>query len=83
MSSSASTNASATSNAELIANRLSMASLIVAGAFFIYEGYVLINMHQDNPEKVSRKVAVAGWLTVFLGFVSLILAGFHLVWPTH
>jgi hypothetical protein len=63
---------------ENLANRLSMITLVVAGLFFIYEGSVLVQMRNDNPKKVSNKVAIAGWLTIALGIISIGFAVMHL-----
>lgn len=59
-------------------NRISMILLIVGGLFFLYEGSVLVNMHAEDPQKISPKVAVAGSLTIFLGFISLCFAVLHI-----
>jgi len=64
--------------AENFANRLSMATLVIAGMFFIYEGSVLIELHRENPKKISNKVVVAGTLTIVLGVISIAFAVLHL-----
>lgn len=63
---------------EMLLNRISMIGLIIGGAFFIYEGIVMINIRKDNPDKVPEKVEIAGGLTLALGIFALGLAGMHL-----
>jgi uncharacterized membrane protein len=74
---SAATSAKAMIRSEQFLNIASTLTLVAAGLFFLYEGAVLINFYNQNPQKVSKKMAVAGSITIVLGVASLILAGLH------
>ena len=62
---------------EKILNIVSTLTLVAAGLFFLYEGSVFISLQKENPNKVSKKMLVAGAITIVLGVASLILAGLH------
>ena len=61
---------------EKIINRISMISLMIAGAIFIYEGVKYINMKQENPS-LSEKVYVAGAFALILGVLEIGFGVWH------
>lgn len=56
---------------------VSLLTLSAAGIFFIYEGIVLIVYQRQHADKTSKKVLVAGAITIVLGVISLIIAALH------
>lgn len=62
---------------ETLLNRISALCLVGGGIFFVYEGAVLVDLHRKNPERIPKKIAVAGALTIFLGVLSLGFAALH------
>jgi O-antigen ligase len=68
-------------NAEYIVNRISMVSLIIAGAIFIYQGIKYINMKKTNPD-LSDKLYVAGVFALILGVVEVAFGVYHVMMPT-
>ena len=62
---------------EKLMNMLSILTLVVAGLFFLYEGSTFIAAYKENPAKVSKKMVVAGSLTIALGLLSFVLAFLH------
>ena len=61
---------------EYLLNILTVASLLIGGLIFIYQGADYINIKKNN-DKMSTKLAVAGILTIILGIVSIIFGLMH------
>lgn len=61
---------------EYLLNILTVASLLIGGLIFIYQGFDYISITKNNKTK-SAKLIVAGVLTIVLGFVSIIFGLVH------
>lgn len=61
---------------ELSLNIITIASLILGGLIFLYQGVDYINIKKNDP-KIPNKMYVAGIFTVILGFVSIAFAIVH------
>jgi len=63
-------------DAELMINRISMISLLVTGAIFLYEGIKYYQMKQMNPA-LPDKLYIAAILSIILGIVEIGFAIAH------
>jgi len=62
--------------AELLLNRISMITLLITGAFFLYEGIRYYQMKVYNPN-LPNKLYAAAILAIILGIVEIVFGVAH------
>jgi hypothetical protein len=58
-----------------------MATLFIAGIFFIIEGGRYIDMKRQSPNSIPDKMYTAGVTTIVLGIISICFAILHFFIP--